>query len=661
MGKAAAIVVAAIIIVAALYMLYSGEFTSIISYIVPSSSPSGSFSSSTTVAEYTSVTSTTELSSVVTNYTSKTIEVGKTTVIRSLTPTETTVSKTIATFTETESTHTLAPPNENATETNRELVSISAGVTHLFSVDIAPLFRHEQAFLYTNGTHIIAGGRGLIVSIAFYRPESTVPSYEIVPVGERKPTTILADYVYINSSSTLLVVKLSKVLHIVNPGEYTVVVWSGYAPNIVNVLECKATVKHASILFDDVKIREVPIKVSCGMAGRGEVAGYLTSLVCYYNPSTLEKVRNIIYGSSQPESIQEKIWRALEWVDRNIVYDYEKSKEALRYVNNPLTTIEKGKGVCIDYSILVTSALLSVNVQPAYILSLEDYQHAVAAVCLNGTVFILDQHIPPMELQDHVEYVLRGKLGRVSAIQVSLAGGSPTIEVVNDIILNVRDSYPDDSVPDKIDKEVAAAIAETYPNLLPDSRLYPLIVTGLLRAKLAIKSPTLAGIETSSEAPIMVFYNPLFEAQWVKYLADKASELMLRYYADVIQKGGYLWVTIENGSIYLAATTYRVPDVTLTKQGPEAVIEIKSQETLSTVSVLLYKPGEVRPVAGIAPEGYTYSDITTITAKVWNINESTAKIVFITQDVAKRLAPGKYILAIWINGRIAWGTWYTVR
>ena len=266
-----------------------------------------------------------------------------------------------------------------------------------------------------------------------------------------------------------------------------------------------------------------------------------------------------------------------------------------------------------------------------------------------------------MELQDYVEYVLRGKLGRVSAIQVRLAGGSPIIEIINDIILNIRDSYPDDSIPDKIDKEVAAAIAETYPNLLPDSRLNSLIVTGLLRAKLAIKSPILAGIETSSEVPIMVYYNPLFEAQWVKYLADKASELMLRYYADVIRKGGYFWVTIENGSIYLAATTYRVPDVTLTLQGSEAVIEIKSQETLSTVSVLFYKPGEVRPVAGIAPEGYTYSDIITITTKVWNISKFTAEVVFTTQDVAKRLTPGKYILAIWINGRIAWGTWYTVQ
>ncbi|MCD6340809.1 MAG: hypothetical protein J7L51_02525 [Desulfurococcales archaeon] len=373
-----------------------------------------------------------------------------------------------------------------------------------------------------------------------------------------------------------------------------------------------------------------------------------------------ESQKHNIWQQSAAEHTGE-VWRALEWADRNIVYDYEKSKEAVKYINDPLTTMERGKGICIDYSILVTSALLSVNVQPVYILSLEDYQHAIAAVCLNNVVFILDQHVPPMELHDYVEYVLKGKLGRVNVIQVRLAGGSPVIEIVNDITLNLEDSHPDDSIPGEMDGEVVAAIAEAQPNLLPDPRLNSLIVTGLLCAKLDIKSLVLAGIETSSEIPIMVYYSPIFKAQWVKYLASKASELLLRYYADVVQKRGYFWVTIVNGSIYLAATTYKVPDVTLSLRGPEVVVEIRSQEVLSTVSVLFYKPGEARPVAGRAPEGYTYSGIATIAARVWNINKSSATVAFIMQDVAEKLAPGKYILAVWVNGKIAWGTWYTVQ
>jgi len=96
-----------------------------------------------------------------------------------------------------------------------------------------------------------------------------------------------------------------------------------------------------------------------------------------------------------------------------------------------------------------------------------------------------------------------------------------------------------------------------------------------------------------------------------------------------------------NGSIYLAATTYKVPDVTLSLRGPEVVVEIRSQEVLSTVSVLFYKPGEARPVAGIASEGYTYSGIATIAARVWNINKSSATVAFTMQDVAEKLAPGK--------------------
>ena len=660
MGKALALIIAAVIITASLYMLYGGGFTSITSHILPSSSPSEKYHSSTTITQHVSVTSTTELSPVITSHTSGFTESSKTISTSSQTHTEAEASEVATTSTETRTTQSHTTSSANAAEPNEELTYATAKITHLFSVNVKPLIQNAQVFLYTNETHIIAGGRGLIVSIAFYKPESMLPSYEIVPVGKYKPTTILADYAYVSNSLTLLVVKLSKILHVVSPGKYTVIVWSGYSSSAVNALECKAIVERSKILFDDVKIHGNPAKISCSMVGGEDAAGYLTSLICYFDPSILEKVKNVIYSRNFSESVQEKIWKALEWIDRNIIYDYDKSKEASKYINNPLTTIEEGKGICIDYSVLVASALLSVNVQPVYILSLEDYQHAVAAVCLNGTIFILDQHIPPMELQDYVEYVLKGKLGRVNAIQVRLAGGSPIIEIVNDIKLDLRDSYPNDSVPDKLNREIATAIAKTYPNLLPDPKLSSLITTGLLRAKLAIKSPVLAGIETSSNVPITVYYNPLFEVQWADYLAGEASELMSRYYANVVRKGGYFWVAVENGSIYLAATAYRVPNTTLTLQGSQVIIEIRSQETLTSVSVLFYRPGEVKPIAGIAPEGYVYSGMTTITAKVWDVGKFTAKIVFTTQDVAEKLAHGKYTLAIWINGKIAWGTWYEV-
>jgi len=220
------------------------------------------------------------------------------------------------------------------------------------------------------------------------------------------------------------------------------------------------------------------------------------------------------------------------------MYDYEKSRAGARYLNDPLTTIRERKGICIDYSILLTSALLSANIQPVYILSFEDYLHAVAAICLDNIVYILDQHLPPIELQDYAEYVLAGDLGKIRAIQIRLINGVPTIELFNDVELYLMDCYPEDDIPGNISREVATAITKSHPDLIPDPRLHSLIDTSILSTRLTIGSPVLAGIEVSTKVPITAYYSPVFRAQWVEYLAQKTLDLISRYYRGVAENGG---------------------------------------------------------------------------------------------------------------------------
>ncbi len=650
MNKAIAVVIAVIILIATLYMLYGGEFTSIISRIVQSSSP-GTNATAAKTSIYITETTTTRKSVTSTSWT--------------LTKTQynlSTTSRVITTYPETTTKQVVTSCKVNVTEAGKEFINIStsAEVAQLFSINTKAMLRPEQVFLYVNETYMIAGAKGLIVSLAFYRPESTVPSYEIVPIGEHKPGVILADYVYINNSLTLLAIKLSKVLSTVQAGTYTIIMWSGYESKVIKVLECRAILKETAILLKDTKILEEPIKVACSMSGGEDIASYLTSLICYYNPSTLEEIKSIIYGNLTLQTNQEKIWRALKWVDENIMYDYEKSKAGVKYVNDPLTTIRERKGICTDYSVLLTSALLSANIQPVYILSLEDYLHAAAAVCLDNTVYILDQHLPPIELQDYAEYILGGDLGKIRVIQIRLINGEPTIELFNEVELYLTDYYPEDDTPSNISREVAASIKKSHPNLIPDPRLRSLIDTSILSTKLTIGSPVLAGIKVSTKVPVTAYYSPVFRAQWVEYLTQKTLNLILRYYRNVAENGGYFWVNIRNGSIYLVAVTYRVPDVSLSVEGTNVTIELKSQELLNSINVLLYKPGESKPIAGIAPKGYTYSDIATITAKVWIIRENLAKIVFTSLDVARRVPAGKYVLAVWVNGRISWAMWYVI-
>jgi len=200
-GKAVAVVVAVILIIATLYMLYEGEFTSIISRIIQSPSPSTNVTAAKT-STYIPETTTTGKPITSTNRTLTKVQGNL----------STTTSKVTTTYSETKTEQVATSYKVNVTKAGEEFINIStsAEVTQLFSINAEAMLRPEQIFLYINGTHMVAGAKGLIVSLAFYRPESTVPSYEIVPIGERKPGVILADYVYINNSLTLLTVKLSE-------------------------------------------------------------------------------------------------------------------------------------------------------------------------------------------------------------------------------------------------------------------------------------------------------------------------------------------------------------------------------------------------------------------------------------------------------------------
>lgn len=63
--------------------------------------------------------------------------------------------------------------------------------------------------------------------------------------------------------------------------------------------------------------------------------------------------------------------------------------------------------LCVNYAVLIASALLFVNMSPVYIIVFERPNHAVAAVVVENMLFVLDQKIPPIELEDYFSYVLQ--------------------------------------------------------------------------------------------------------------------------------------------------------------------------------------------------------------------------------------------------------------
>lgn len=121
----------------------------------------------------------------------------------------------------------------------------------------------------------------------------------------------------------------------------------------------------------------------------------------------------------------ESSWKILEWVEKNIEYDYQKAllptpiiftrgKEVIiqnpeRTYQTPIETIELGRGICGDYAILIAALLMNVNCSP-YVLRFEfqgdEVGHLATAVFLDQ-YYILDQTLPPMDLGSYYKKWLR--------------------------------------------------------------------------------------------------------------------------------------------------------------------------------------------------------------------------------------------------------------
>ena len=116
------------------------------------------------------------------------------------------------------------------------------------------------------------------------------------------------------------------------------------------------------------------------------------------------------------ENCKDTAWSILEWEDENLVYDVEKAAlpppqiiirgrdveihDGGRAIQTPSETLILRKGICTDYAFL-TLALLKYNGCVGYLVNVTFKDggegHVAAAVPINGTFFILDQHLPPLD------------------------------------------------------------------------------------------------------------------------------------------------------------------------------------------------------------------------------------------------------------------------
>ncbi len=531
-------------------------------------------------------------------------------------------------------------------------------VTNLHTM-IKDLSKKYPAVIAVREGYLIVYAKGLIHSLALYENGREIPSYILTSLSSSKSNIIEADYALVSSNMTVLFFKINRLLKVLGKGNFTAILWTGYRWRPVETLKTNLIISENNITVTSPTLIHRPVTMVCGGEYGVDVSSYLTSLVCYHSNNILDGLREIIKNrlklniGGKNLDLTNVIWYILRWIEENIAYDYEKELAGIKYINNPLTTISRGKGTCIDYAILTSALLQSLNVTPTYILMFRNFNHAVAAISLNNTLFILDQQLPPIELQDYIEYILNSSNVIIDLIEIESAGSEVIIHISNNLRLShVVDTYPNDTLPN-LSTNVALAIKQflKYYNvsLIIESRLKKFIEYKLLGTELRLYLKSLGGLPVKANTSLTKLYSPLFKRQWIRYLAYRFINIINEFIKSRPNVTTYyFWSLVSDDKLMIIITTYELPLIAKVRINDKLIINVSSDETIKSISLILYDL-EAKPIAGLAPEGYRYIGIRTLEVVKWDIKGNKAYILLDLDKLKMMLQPARYIIGLWIN------------
>lgn len=337
---------------------------------------------------------------------------------------------------------------------------------------------------------------------------------------------VVANYVFVNSTYSEARFPLNRLLTLLNE--------SRALPCSVILMpvseECSVDVENRTLVFGTCSYFSTPL-------GYGEALKLLTHrvleevLLWSVNRSVLNYLRHYLFGNESPRSLADAAWHVLQWVDRNAVYEPRRgSVLGLEFVKTPLEFLENPRGVCADYAVFTAAALLAAGFNESYILVFETSKgmHATAGAVINGTLFVLDQHLPVYEWSDYVQYVFKPVGSEMEVIKLSLDSDGESTLVIRtvspgELAKTYPDTYPQDAVPREVVYEAFRDLAKKLGALFAPycsfNRVYLL------------------------EVPQLRAYSPAFRHQFVEYL----KMLALRELRPYLESASCVWVE-ERGS-----------------------------------------------------------------------------------------------------------------
>jgi len=230
-----------------------------------------------------------------------------------------------------------------------------------------------------------------------------------------------------------------------------------------------------------------------------------------FNETVFQYVKEQVFGDDIIDDLLDKAWRLVEWADSNIQYDHFKALFPSR-IYDPITFIEEKSGVCIDYAVFYASGILAAGLNESYVFVFDvgNTSHAIAGMKYKDYMFVLEQHLPVMELQDYIQF---------SEIIWNESINSPkyTYKITcfdNDVVVEFcklnftkyEDSHSSDGITDEFVKEVALRLSQKLNARISNTKMPHEHIWrwGMLR-----------------------FYTPILHEQWIEYISDLIADELI--------------------------------------------------------------------------------------------------------------------------------------
>ncbi len=142
---------------------------------------------------------------------------------------------------------------------------------------------------------------------------------------------------------------------------------------------------------------------------------FVCALKYALNSSNIAKVKTLA-EELESNTTRQDVWNILEWEGKNLKYNWSKATlppTVVEYYGSSVKIVRKGiwyqtpeetlkmhSGICGDYAIFTSALLLDMNVTPYPVVVnfTSEMGHAAVLVKIDGWYFVLDQHLPPMDL-----------------------------------------------------------------------------------------------------------------------------------------------------------------------------------------------------------------------------------------------------------------------